>query len=286
MIEWPDKLVDDIARRQVVIFIGAGVSRNAIGRNGARPPMWTELLEDALKQCRQDCKHISSEIKRHDYLMACELLKEKLDEEWERLLDAKFKKPKYASADIHKDIFRLNSRFVITSNVDKIYDRLAQNESEGTIIIKNYYDDDVANVCRTLGRVILKLHGDIDTPAKMIFTRNEYAGARVKYGHFYSILDALILTHTFLFLGCGMRDPDMQLAMETSAFRYAHTAPHYVVLPGPVHPEIEESIRRNMNLKTLTYSPRSNHTALASSVSWLVDLVEAKRSEISVSGGW
>ena len=286
MIEWPDKLIDDIARRQVVIFIGAGVSRNAIGRNGARPPMWTELLEDALKQCRQDCKHISSEIKRHDYLMACELLKEKLDEEWERLLDSKFKKPKYASADIHKDIFRLNSRFVITSNVDKIYDRLAQNKSEGTIIIKNCYDDDVANVCRTLGRVILKLHGDIDTPAKMIFTRNEYAGARVKYGHFYSILDALILTHTFLFLGCGMRDPDMQLAMETSAFRYAHTAPHYVVLPGPVHPEIEESIRRNMNLKTLTYSPRSNHTALASSVSRLVDLVEAKRSEISVSGGW
>jgi SIR2-like domain len=286
MIEWPDKLVDDIARRRAVIFIGAGVSRSAIGRNGARPPMWVELLEHAVGRCNGDWNYIKRKIKKNDYLTACELLKESFDEEWERLLDAEFKRPQYVPAEIHKDIYKLDSRFVMTSNVDKIYDRLAQQESYGTVIVKNYYDADVANVCRTVGRAILKIHGDIDTPARMIFTRNDYARARVNYGHFYNILDALILTHTFLFLGCGMRDPDMQLVMEMSAFRYAHTAPHYVVLPGPVHPEISESIRRNMNLKILPYSPRSNHRALGTSVRRLVEVVEARRVDLSASGDW
>ena len=45
----------------------------------------------------------------------------------------------------------------------------------------------------------------------MVFTRNEYADARNKYRDFYSIIEALAITHTFLFLGCGLNDPDTRL---------------------------------------------------------------------------
>lgn len=32
MIDWPDKLIDSIARRRSVLFLGAGISANAQNR--------------------------------------------------------------------------------------------------------------------------------------------------------------------------------------------------------------------------------------------------------------
>ena len=52
-----------------------------------------------------------------------------------------------------------------TSNIDKIYESHANHLAKGSIKIKHYYDDDVADAVRRTNRVVLKIHGTIDTPA-------------------------------------------------------------------------------------------------------------------------
>ena len=80
MISWPTNLITDIARRQCVLFLGAGVSKNARNKTGRSPKTWSEFLTAGVLQVTNvsDKKVISNCIKRADYLMACEYLKNSL----------------------------------------------------------------------------------------------------------------------------------------------------------------------------------------------------------------
>jgi hypothetical protein len=287
MINWPPLLIEDIARRRAVIFLGAGVSKNSPGKGGKRPPNWIEFLTLAMDKCPGPTKHIRKLIKEQDFLTACELIKEKLDEDFNSIIRQEFVDPLYTPAQIHKDIFKLDLRTVATQNFDKIYDNFAQAESNGTVHVKAYYDDDVALVARERTSCILKAHGTIDQPAKMIFTRKEYTESRYKYGAFYSLMDALALTHTFVFLGCSLADPDIRLMLERHAHFYPHARPHYIVMPkNAIHEDVRESTRANLNLKVLTYDSKAHHQELTDSVAALVGQVEAERTVIADEQRW
>ena len=152
-------------------------------------------------------------------------------DQFNALVTNEFLTPRFSHAPIYEAIFDLDSRIVATPNFDKIYETFANHKAAGSIRIKHHYDADIAEAIRRSDRLILKIHGTIDSPNTMIFTRQEYAAARTKYQSFYSILEALALTHTFLFLGCGTNDPDLRLLLEDNFFRHASTSPHIFVLP-------------------------------------------------------
>lgn len=46
MIDWPDKLIDSIARRRSVLFLGAGISANTQNRYGKHPATWEAFLKE------------------------------------------------------------------------------------------------------------------------------------------------------------------------------------------------------------------------------------------------
>lgn len=50
MIDWPEKLVLDIARRRCVLFLGSGVSANSKNAAGERPKTWVEVLKLGLNR--------------------------------------------------------------------------------------------------------------------------------------------------------------------------------------------------------------------------------------------
>lgn len=251
------------------------------------PPTWEEFLRLALEECQNPKRHIEQLLRRQDYLTACEIIKYRLGEDWNPLVHDKFVAPKFRPADIHKDIFQLDSRIVLTQNVDRIYDAFAASESSGTVYIKDYSNTDVGLVVRGERRCVLKAHGSVETPAKMIFTREEYAKARVEYSSFYNVLDALTVTHTLLFVGCGTSDPDVQLMLERYAFSFPGSRPHYMVAPRlSLHPDVEQSLKRNLNLKFLFYRPQDDHLELRESLHELVKLVEIEREKLAATRNW
>ena len=148
-------------------------------------------------------------------------------------------------------------------------------------------DSDVNSAIRGSGRVILKIHGTIDTPEKMIFSRAEYARARTKYSLFYEILEALSLTHTFIFIGCGVNDPDIKLLLEDTFARHNSERSHIILIPKKsLHSSIAKVVQDTMNLKILNYSERENHIELLDSIIHLNELVETERDKLRENSNW
>ena len=289
MIDWPTQLVEDLARRRAILFLGSGVSKNSTSELDPlkHPPTWQEFLEAALDRCANPKRHIAALLNRGDYLTACEIMKYRLADDWNVHVHEQFVAPRFRSADIHREIFQLDSRIVLTQNVDRIYDAFAATESTGTVYVKEYSNTDVGLVVRGDRRCVLKAHGSVDTPTKMIFTREEYARARVDYSSFYDVLDALTVTHTLLFLGCGIADPDVQLMLERYAYTFPGSRPHYMVAPRrSLHADVEQSLKRNLNLKFLFYKPQDNHLELRESLHELVRLVEVQRERLASTRDW
>jgi hypothetical protein len=287
MIMWPREIISDLARRRTVLFLGAGISRNSISPTGTRPKTWVEFLESMVQAVNPN-RHVRTLIKEKDYLTACEVLKKALgrDPFRQRLRD-EFLNPGFRHAPIHEEIFKLDSRIVATPNFDKIYETYANHAAGGSIVVKHHFDPDIAEAIRGTDRVILKVHGTIDSLDRVIFTRREYAEARDRYRPFYSLLEALVLTHTVLFLGCGVNDPDIRLLLEDNFFRHPSSRPHVFILPHrSVHSSVRDVLQESMNLTILTYSPQHDHRELYDSIVELVSLVENERDQIRISGNW
>jgi hypothetical protein len=288
MIQWPETLVADIARRRSVIVCGAGVSRNAANDAGQRPMLWAEFLEAAcqsLDRSRAFKQAVRRLIRLQDYLTACEVVKEAMTPHgFHDFVRFQFVSPRFRHADIHDTIIRLDSRIVATPNFDKIFDTRISTLQDNSVVVKNYYDTDIAEAVRSPRRVVLKIHGTVDTPPQMIFTRSEYAKARHQYRGFYSVLEALAITHTFLFVGCGLNDPDIRLLLEDYAFRHEYTPPHYFILPeGAVPTHALPSVERSLNIRSLRYDPAGDHSAVTVALNELVRQVEAKRATFTAA---
>ncbi|MPM77762.1 hypothetical protein SDC9_124770 [bioreactor metagenome] len=188
---------------------------------------------------------------------------------------------------MHSVIFSLDSKIVITPNIDKIYDQFATASSNGTIVIKTYKED-IAKYLRSRDYLIIKAHGTVDDTDNIIFTHGQYSKVRNQYANFYRILDALMLTHTFVFLGCGVCDPDIQLMLENSNFSYPGCRPHFMVTDeNSIQPKVRDCLSQNRNLEFLLYqNPDGTHALLLDDLKELDQLVAKKRKEIAERNTW
>jgi hypothetical protein len=288
MINWPQHLVDEIARRRVLLFLGSGVSKQAVGNGGKRPPLWAEFLKNGADKCPNSIskREVLRQVKIGELLTACEILKEELGPNWDNLISEEFIDPHYAPGPIHELIFKLDARLVVTQNFDKIYDSYASANSQGTVVVKSYTEEDSAHFIRKRQRLILKAHGTIDRPGEMVFTRGDYARARHKHASFYALMDGLVLTHTCLFVGCGTSDPDIALMLERAVQLHPSTFPHYIVMGGKLSEQLRRAYKRTLNLEALPYSTADNHAGLVSGLQILVQRVDQRRTELATSLDW
>jgi SIR2-like domain len=278
---WPET-------RRTIIIIGSGVSRHSKGKDGVRPPTWKMFLEQATKECPRELPpYVGDAIGAGDFLHACEWIKKRFDEEWVKFLRSKFQTPKFVPSDLHRQIINLDSRIVFTLNFDDIYERTANDIQAGSHTIKNFYDPDFSEFLRGDGRYIVKLHGTLHSPERLIFTQKDYSEARVKYAGFYQAFDAALMTHSALFIGAGYSDPDVNLILENQKFNFPASSPHYFVTDKKENDDLVDSLRKNRNLKTIVYDPIDElHSGLTQEITELVDSVEMRRQVLIKTGNW
>jgi hypothetical protein len=290
-MNWPQDLIIDIAKRRCVLYLGSGVSANSENCTGKHPATWDKFLLNIIAKHDMGTKKtlITSLINKEDYLTACEIIIDIIGEHafGEEAAD-EFRRPGYKPHEIHEVIFSLDSRIVISPNIDKIYEQYASSCSNATIVAKSYYEDDIAKYLRSPDYLIIKAHGTVDSTDRIIFTHKQYANAKYKFMTFYKILDALMLTHTFIFIGCGIKDPDIQLVLENYNFSFPQCKPHYfITAENSYATEITNSLKNNRNIEILTYNNiTGDHSLLLSGLRELKDSVEAQRVEISNFSSW
>jgi hypothetical protein len=289
-VAWPERLIADLARRRVALVIGAGVSRHAIDKKGERPPLWRNFLENSLDAVNGGNKeHIEKALAENDLLHACEWIKKRYAEGWVEHLRSTFISPIFKPTQIHSDILSLDQRLLFTLNFDDIIERTAVGFEKNAYVIKRHCDADVSEVLRGDGRYIVKVHGSLNTPNQLVFTQGEYAKARVHHQNFYTAFDAALMTHTFLFIGCGTSDPDIALLLENQAFGQNADVdiPHYFLSASGMNSDLRNSLLINRGLKVVDFEPQDElYTGLSDEINKLVTLVENAREKLVDSQNW
>lgn len=291
-IKWEEELIHSIAKRRAVIVIGSGVSKNSTNEEQQRPSSWEEFLHSCVEKCDNSSQNsILTMISERNYLMACELIKKNMKKnKFAEQIKHEYLNKKYMPAKIHEHIFNLDLPIIITPNFDCIYDTYSEQQTQGNILIKSYYDEDIPKYIRgnTDSRLIIKSHGTAKRPEKVIFTQQDYVEARTKYSLFYEVIKALILTHTFLFIGCGIDDPDIKMIFEDIRFSHGDLLPtHYMTIASDsIDPNIKTIFQDMTNITFLEYSKKENHSSLTKSLEELYNLVNDKRQELAPSHSW
>ncbi len=283
MINWPTSLVREIAARRCVFFLGAGVSASASDPVDPtkRPKTWPEFLTDATNLIHKPThrKVITKLIKEKKFLLALQAISDEADSaDYQHLLNRNFNDPSFAASDLHRCILDLDSRIVITSNFDKIYDQFCTTGAgSGAFKVITYDADDLVDEIRSDVRLIIKAHGSIDYISKMIFTRGEYHRAKAAFPQFYDVLKAIFLTHTAIFIGCSMEDPDVLLLLEDVKITASARKPHYALIrKGSQDTFSISDWKKTYNISPLQYGPI--HASLVDDLRALQALVDTERA--------
>lgn len=280
MINWPKTLITEIVRRRCIFFLGAGVAASSINPAGHHPKEWKAFLTEAADLVLVPAKKaiVLELIAQNKLLLALQAISTDADPaDYQNLLNQNFNDPTFEPSNLHQVIFELDSRLVITTNFDKIYEKLCLRASVEGFKVIPYYSTAFGDEIRSDTRLIIKAHGSIDELQKMIFTKSQYHAAKENHGSFYSILKGLLLTNTCIFIGCGLDDPDVLLLLEDVKITASPNRPHYALLREGSHNEYaKDDLLSCYNVKALEYGP--DHADLVNDLKAVLENVNALRS--------
>jgi len=281
---WFDSIVPEIASRRAIIFIGSGTSAFSSNHAGSHPTTWLSFLNDAKTHFitnDDDLRCVEELIQNKQYLDAAEIIFTHIDNpEADAFFRSTFLHPNFQPAQIHQIIQELDSKIVISTNYDTIYEKQCNlpTPDPSAYITKRYNEEGILDEIRSPTRLIIKAHGCVTDPRRIVLTKSQYFKARATYPCFYSLLDSLFHTHTVIFIGCGLNDPDIQLILENANISVPCDHPHYAFAPKERHQAIVKSIRNTYNIKLIEYDMLDGtHSELIRLLSELKDEVDAYR---------
>ncbi|SEG75787.1 SIR2 family protein [Paenibacillus sp. UNC499MF] len=257
-INWPVNLVEEIAYRRCVLFLGAGISATSKNDLGESPKKWGEFIQDAVtllhSPTEDKLKFIKKMIEQGNYLLALQSIYDSCDPgNYANYLRQVYSRPNYKASQVHELIKSIDSKIVITTNFDKIYENLCNEHGYTTAMYRDI--ERISTNMKSTENLIIKAHGSIDDVDSLVFTQKQYYKARKDYPQFYQILNALFITKTIVFLGYSLNDPDINLVLETVGNASSSSSPHYVVVKQGVDEEIKKYWRECYNIYPLEYGP-------------------------------
>ena len=190
------KLSEHAVSGQLVLFIGSGVSA------GAGLPTWQELIERLAVQA-----HIDSEILKGFLKKDLRDQATILERRWERepgvslrdSLAEQLHTNRYALA--HGLLASLSAKEAVTTNFDTLFEKASQGAGKELAVLP-------ANPQETAGRWLLKLHGTVDDPATIIFTRSDFLEMPRQHRALMGLVQGLLMMRHLLFVGYSLTDED------------------------------------------------------------------------------
>lgn len=223
-----------------------------------------------------DKKYVDDMLAQENYLLALQAISDLCETgTYNKYLKDTYSRAKYLPSEVHKSIKDIDSKIVITTNFDKIYDNLCREDGYVTYDYQKSKSI-IANI-KSPESLIIKAHGTIDDTEEIIFTAKQYYEAQSKFPEFYSLLHALFLTHTVVFLGYSLSDPDINLVLQNISNTSSSACPHYIILKQGTSKHKLNHWKETYNIETLEYGP--SYDDLEENIVILRDLVLAFREE-------
>lgn len=278
MVHWPEALVRELADRRVLLFIGAGISKAA----SPAMPRWGELLTalSAKLEKKSDQKLVAQLIKQNSLLDAAQIISDGVGR---ADINAKLRETFQPNAtphnDIYKDILYLDLKTIITTNYDEFIEKNFEHYSGGNAAysVCRYTSTDLLEHLRSPSRLIVKAHGCITEPGKIVLDRSSYFKARQNNRGFFDVVSSLFTVNTVLFLGYSLGDPDMQIILENIHAASESSHGHYSLLPKQSHRSIVGAFKQSYNINCIEY-PSGAHNLVPDYLASLATAVGADRS--------
>ena len=191
-----EDLKQALARQKLVIFVGAGVSRNS------GLPTWGQMVQTFAERIGYpSIERLAMEeyirIPQYYYCMDeseghknyYQLLRDLI------AVDAK-------SNILDELIVSLNPRHLVTTNYDKLLDQIADNYE----VIR----EDRELLKGTANQYLIKMHGDIDQVEKLVFKEEDYLYYSETHRLMEVFLKSLLIDHVFLFVGYSLNDYNLK----------------------------------------------------------------------------
>jgi tetratricopeptide (TPR) repeat protein len=268
----PESFIEALEAKEVVPFIGAGVSL-AVKENNERDikqkkslfPSWKEFLLNAADKLDAEKISLNNEGKSRkaiiirnllddppiDYLDIAQRAFDSLGEKhWYDLLTENFEigveAAEEKSLELPKLVWKLNNKLLVTTNIDLVLPSV--HETPGRVKILDTQAAEFAELQKdweTARPTVLHLHGHIDNKANIVFTEDQYRD-------FYSLdknrakletLRSLFTQRTILFIGFSLDDLFILKELERVKLIYEGRANYLFAL-------IHEKEKDNPNIPT------------------------------------
>lgn len=199
---------------QLVIFVGAGVSKNS------NLPSWNDLIvaiasEVKYRKCAipcKDCHEIDCNQKKQytqdEYLQIPEYLYLKGESKYYKFIQDKLQSDKGPNP-IDEEIYKILPHHIITTNYDHLLEDCKDiNAKLYTVVSK---DSDLLS--KSNEKYIIKMHGDLQEPENIVLRESDYIEYEQKRPLISTYIRSLLINHTFVFIGYSLNDYNLKLIM-------------------------------------------------------------------------
>lgn len=196
----PDPLLEDLVHGRWLPLVGAGFSRNAEYSSGPPPADWHGLgmaLGAAMRDADADAPPIET-ISAFEQAFGRVALVDKVGE-LVRVHDAR---PGVA----HMAFARVAFRNVVTTNFDFLLERAYERVGRGCLPVVD--EGQLSSPNRSVGPRVLKMHGDLHHPERLVLTEDDYDQFLHKNPLLTTSISAMFIEHTGVLIGYSLDDAD------------------------------------------------------------------------------
>ena len=245
MIEIPPGLREAIKADELVLFVGAGLSWNFKNKKNETLEGWTKMASSITSHLKE--KHrITEEAKQScDKKEPIDALKEIEDSGVNKRIVGEFVKDYFTLGEgndysLHQNLFELSTK-IITTNYDRAFEMAVPRLQE----IKAYRGKDYElNRLKKDSIFLFKLHGCIENVDSMVLFPSDYEKLYNSKGrdaeHALYALRNHIFNKTFLFIGTGLSDPQINSFFEEiKRIQQIYNQEHYIITPDPLEKSLD-----------------------------------------------
>ena len=260
---FPKPLLDDLVAGRWLPIVGAGLSRNAIVPKGKKIPLWNELGE-IIAQDIQDFLYTNpvDALSAYEHEYGRPRLIEKLID----VLLIQDARP----GEVHKAFCSIPFDLVCTTNFDFLLEKQYEINSQNyTPLI----DEDQLSIGLLSTNVsILKLHGDLRHPTRLVVTEKDYDQFISQYPLLATYISNLLITRTAVLLGYSLDDPDFRQIWQVVNNRLGRSRrTAYVLSVAAKSADIARFERRGVKVINLPGSKQNYGEILAAALKELQD---------------
>jgi SIR2-like protein len=269
----PKPVLDDLILGRWLPIIGAGMSRNAAVPASKKIPLWNDLGRELAKDL--DAFSPNNAI---DAISAYqhEFGRAKLIERLTDLLLIREAQP----GNAHREFCSIPFDIVCTTNFDFLLER--QYDLIPRYVHPVIDEDQLAISFERPGTLLLKVHGDLRHPSRLVVTEADYDAFLINYPLLATYLSNQLITKTAVLIGYSLDDPDFRQLWQVVSNRLGHTRrAAYALAVGARPMDIARFERRGVKVINFPGSRENQGEILASVFKELREYIREKVISVS-----